>query len=65
MDLHLLSVKHLRHELLVLARVLYKVGNQQRHTKAYKHLQGVKRFGLKLYEAKSETEAKECLNRVV
>ena len=60
-----MSAKHLRQELCVLARVIYKVGNQQRHTKAYKHLQGIKRFGLKLFDAKSEAAARECLERVI
>ena len=43
-----LSVKHFREELALLARILYKVKNQQRRMQSYKHLQAIKRFGNKL-----------------
>ena len=40
-----LSIKALNDELAILGRVIYKVKNQQRHQKAFKHLQGVRRYG--------------------
>lgn len=59
-----LAIKHFREDLALLARLIYKIKNQQRRMAPFKHLQGVKRLGNKLITAPNDEEAKSLITRI-